>query len=153
MIPFMKRPSSFKFHIDRIGAEGIEGWAYHRRHRNPVRVEIMTTNRVALAKGMTDILRNDLGGRTCGFRFPVNPRELLALTPSRFLLFVDGVKVANSYFFVPVEQGLLERELVERHEMLDGLQASRLERENQVLLRRIAELENEAVKQHQGPCL
>lgn len=135
----------FKYHLDRIGAEGIEGWAYSRSHRKPCFVEFRTTDGELLVSGTTNILRSDLEDRCCGFRLEVDPNKLLALSPGRFLLFVDGEKVANTFFFIPLDQSLIEREMIERYDTLLGLKSERLERENEYLTRKVAELESQVV--------
>jgi hypothetical protein len=135
---FGKSPYQYRYYIDSVGAEAIEGWVYHRQHdKRRCRVEVRDMSNTLLASGETDILRADLGGRTCGFRLQFDGERLLQMTPGRFMLMVDGIKLASTYFFMPV------MELTERQEILGGLQSDRLERENEQLTRRVAELENQ----------
>jgi len=140
----------YRYHIERVTADGIEGWVYHQRHRNPCRVQVMTMNRELIAEGTTEHLRSELDNRTCGFRLPNSGRKLHDLTPGRAMLVVDGIRLSTLYFFAPVDASVLERELLERHEILSGLKVDRLERENDQLTRRVAELEM-VLQRPQGP--
>mgnify|MGYP003636978835 CR=1 FL=1 len=149
MLDFFGARLRFKYHIDRIGPDGIDGWAFNRSHQKACRIEILTLDKQPLASGVTNILRTDIDNRTCGFRLKVDTKQLMTLTPGRFMLLVDGVKVSSMQFFAPIDASVMERELIERNETLSGLKADRLERENEYLSLRIAELENQLAQHPQ----
>jgi len=133
--------SNYRYHIDRVSADGIEGWVYHKRRDTPCKIQVLTMDGELLAEGVTDHRRPDMQGRECGFCLEVDRRRLVERMPGRAALVVDGIRLSTLFFFAPVDTSLLEAELLERHEILSGLKLARLERENEQLSRRVAELE------------
>lgn len=137
----LKEDQNYKYFIDRVSLDSIEGWAYHRKHNKCCNIEIRTADGELLSKGIADLVRSDMANRACGFKLPVNSLKLLELTPRRFVLMLDSIKVADTYFFISFEGKMIENELLERNEILESIKVTRLEKENEYLTKRVADLE------------
>ncbi len=134
----------YKYHIDLVTLSHIEGWAMHKKHDKPCHVAIKTLGLEVVAEGMTSVLRQDMKNRRCGFSLPVKG-DLMSLVPGRFLVFVDGVKVANCHVVVPLSISTIPQALEARSQALVSLRTERLEREVEMLSRRLAEIECKSV--------
>jgi hypothetical protein len=130
----------YRYHIEEFGYAHVSGWAIDRRTDKPCRVCIRTISGTVVAEGMTGIVRADRGGRGCGFRLPLDA-GVVKLLPQRFLVYVDGVKVANCHVVVPLASDAVFALMEEGREAFLAIKTERLERELEDATRRLAQLE------------